>query len=592
MRRTLIGLLLVLGPQLWAVEPPRERERWIGVTVDEFTIVGNGSEREVRDVAANLVRLRDALSLVTRLKVRSPLPTKVYVFHDERSFAPYRDAAMGRPSEHTGGVFLPRRDGNYVVLHTGGPASSRRIINHELIHHFVRNTLGSLPVWLNEGLAEFYSTFESDGVMASVGRPREDHILLLRKESMMPLAELFAIDEKSPAYHEGNRRGLFYAQSWLLTHNLLIGDPVRADGLGVFLKRLAADKSSSEALGEAYGVTEQDLERELRAYLRRQTLQYVRFSVSELKSADAAVPAPLTRDSVLALLGDLLGHCGREYLPDAKSFLDASLTLNGRNATATSALAYVYTVEGKRSEADALYQRAVDLGVKEWLPYALIGDSILDGGTAEEELAKARALYAKAVALNPDAAHAYAGLGATYVASSLDVRPGIAALEKSLQLDAEQFETMTNLAVLYARAGRRADAMRLIDGGLAGNHEQQTRAREAVLATDAQHAIERFNQTHAQEAIDELRAIGQQTTNGELRSQIELSLATLRDNDTRQQQLRDFSRAVFLATNRKYTEALRIADALLPNIEDAELAAKVREFRKAVSEAMKRSGMH
>src|SRR5258708_38250244 len=109
MRRPFVALIVLLlaATAQGAVQPPRERERWTALTVDEFTILGNVSERELRDVAVRTLRRRDALAMMTTLRVASPLPTKVYVFADERGFLPYRHAANGRAAEDTAVGFLP-----------------------------------------------------------------------------------------------------------------------------------------------------------------------------------------------------------------------------------------------------------------------------------------------------------------------------------------------------------------------------------------------------------------------------------------------------------------------------------------------------
>src|SRR5258708_36697901 len=161
--RKLACLLLVLsGTFAFAgMQPPRERERWASVTVDELTIPGNVSDREFRDVATRAVRLRDAFALITSFRVRSPLPTRIYVFKDEPSFAPYRDAASGHVSENTAGLFVPRNEGNYVLMLAGRREEASLVIQHDLTHHFLRNTISPVaPLWFAAALAAFCSTFE------------------------------------------------------------------------------------------------------------------------------------------------------------------------------------------------------------------------------------------------------------------------------------------------------------------------------------------------------------------------------------------------------------------------------------------------
>ena len=48
---------------------------------------------------------------------------------------------------------------------------TRLTFQHELTHHFMRQSLSHLPVWLNEGMADFYSTLRADGGKVHVGAP-------------------------------------------------------------------------------------------------------------------------------------------------------------------------------------------------------------------------------------------------------------------------------------------------------------------------------------------------------------------------------------------------------------------------------------
>ena len=45
------------------------------------------------------------------------------------------------------------------------------------------------------------------------------------RERFIPLPELMAVRHDSPLYNEGDRRSIFYAESWALLHYLLMGSP-------------------------------------------------------------------------------------------------------------------------------------------------------------------------------------------------------------------------------------------------------------------------------------------------------------------------------------------------------------------------------
>ena len=271
MRRALPLLLLVATSLHAAIELPNEKETWISTTVDDFTITSNASERETIGVAKNLLRMREAVGRITKLKVRSAAPTNVIVFRNARSFAPYRDALMQTDASTFTGLYLAGDDTNVILLQAASRAGIDRIVFHELAHSFLRNTIPGAPLWFNEGIAEYYSTFDARGVTVEIGRPITDHVLWLREKKMIPLAELFAIDMKSPAYNERNRAGVFYAQSWALVHYLLAGNSERREQLPKLVSLLMSGRSADEAVRGAFGIDVAMLEIELRRYVQGRT---------------------------------------------------------------------------------------------------------------------------------------------------------------------------------------------------------------------------------------------------------------------------------------------------------------------------------
>ena len=89
---------------------------------------------------------------------------------------------------------------------------------------------------------------------AKLGRVKEEHVYDLR-ERFIPLAELLAVDHKSPLYNEGDRRGVFYAESWALVHYLLIGNPKRKGQLAAYLREVR--RRRAVGTGRARGLRRQ-----------------------------------------------------------------------------------------------------------------------------------------------------------------------------------------------------------------------------------------------------------------------------------------------------------------------------------------------
>src|SRR5258706_4462385 len=406
--------------------------------------------------------------------------------------------------------------------------AAAHIIQHELAHHFLRSTIpDGVPLWFNEGLAEFYSTFEPNGDAINVGRPREDHLQLLRSEPLLPFSKLFSIDEKSSEYNEGARRGVFYAESWALVHDLMLGNPGRGKQVSAFLTQVANGAPTLASFRAAFGMSDDEVDRELRRYIKQLSFTYTRLTSADFRNAPVLpVAVGLTREDTLAYLGDLLVHCTPATIPDGEIFLNEALRLNPKHTGATVSLALVNLLQNRRSEAGALYARAVELGSREWLPYAFAADGLLDRDSySPADLLKARALYERAIALNPDAAHAYAGFGMTFVGGDGDPKTGIAALEKAVKLDPHDVDSFANLALLYLHNGRRADAMKLVEGPLADGGDRRVRVRDALLTFDANAAIEEIRAGRTAEGTEALTRIMPEVHDPAGRGQIEGALS-------------------------------------------------------------------
>ena len=559
---------------------------------EEFEIYSNASAAKTLDVATELLRMRDAVGQLTKFKVRTALPVKVYVFNGERSFAPYRDAVMQRKSPGITGIFVGDDDGNVILIQADSQGGVDRIVYHELTHYFVKNTLRGLQLWFNEGLAEYYSTFGTSGTDVNLGRPVAEHVLWLREEPLIPLRELFATTEDSPTYNEGTRQGVFYAQSWALVHYLLRGSEERRAQLNTFLNLLNSGRPIDDAFSSAFAMTYEQLERELKTYVRKFAFPYTRFSLASLGERELAKPEPMSRDRVLAELGYLLAHSDPGNAEDAERFLEEAIAVNDELPMAHGELGRLYEVRRRPEEAERAYERAVQLGSSDARVYLLYGDAILDrlfrsGGynAPKAQIQKARELLTKSTMLDPQSASAWSALGSTYVLEDGDPTAGIAALEKSLALAPGEDDAALHLVTLYARAGRRADAVRLIDTSIArkGDRELLAHAQrslvfgdirriESLLRTEKYEEALTLTKTALPLAVDDSMKKYLVTIQQQIEQMVSGNAAIARLNE-----------ATARANERKYAEALAIIDETIPMITDPTMLAHAQELRTAIA---------
>jgi Protein of unknown function (DUF1570) len=255
---TLVLLLNVIAPRPSGAD-------WRRIDSPNFIVIGDVGEGQLRDVARQFEGFRDTLSqILAPDATATAVPTIVIVFPNDRAFNPFRPVFNAKPVA-VAGAFYGGRDVNYITLLASGETQSLRVLFHEYAHLITSNLTRNLPVWLSEGLAEFYSTYEPQGRRVLIGTPIESHLRLLNQQTPMPLATLIKVRHDSPLYNEGERRSLFYAQSWALTHMLLMGQPRRIAELSAFLQYMSGGLTEPDAWRKAFG--DLQIDRELSQYV-------------------------------------------------------------------------------------------------------------------------------------------------------------------------------------------------------------------------------------------------------------------------------------------------------------------------------------
>ena len=389
------------------------KDTWISVRTKNFYLIGNANEKDIRKVAGKLEQFREAfIQLFPRTKFNTPVPTTVVVFKSKSSYKTF-----GPPN--TTGFFQPGSDVNYIALSTEwhGPTGSGLdgvfdTIFHEYTHLLVNNTLKGAPLWFTEGLAEYYSTFKiSDDQKFEIGVEPGLHLSYLRRNSMLPLPTLFAVDRQSPHYNEKSKQGVFYAQSWALIHYLIIGK-TQHEKLTTFLDLIANNVPVETAFPKAFDTTFDAMLKELRDYVRQDRYGVLKGQFSNKIALDTVIEAkPLTEAEAQAYLGDLLLHSNRA---EAEGYLQTALQLDPNLGMAHASLGLLRFRQGKTDEARTSLERAVEASSQNYLAhyyyaYALSRQRPEDTQAryTPEQLAKIRKHLRRAIELRPDFPESY-----------------------------------------------------------------------------------------------------------------------------------------------------------------------------------------
>lgn len=271
--QTLLGAGLVLVMWATASVQAASRTSWRFATTDHFEALSSASEKRTRTILTQLEQFRASFLSTFALSPAHEPRVTVMLFGSDREFTPFKPLYQGRPKDVTG-FFIGGGDEVVIALRTEASGDEEddptETILHEYVHLLVHTRGLRLPTWLNEGLAELFSTFTLSGSKVEYGRPKEHYVDVLNVSALMPLARLMAVTESSPDYNEEHRAGMFYAQSWALAHFLVCGeDRAQAQRLGRYLQALAADPSAPQAkFREIYGAEFDKLEGKLRSYLQ------------------------------------------------------------------------------------------------------------------------------------------------------------------------------------------------------------------------------------------------------------------------------------------------------------------------------------
>lgn len=166
---------------------------------------------------------------------------------------------------HSGGMFFVTH--KLEGLATWVDSRSRRktfeVLQHEGFHQFAWHAIGtSLPVWLNEGLAQYFehAVLDKDGRMTLglTSRSRIERVkAAINQGDVLPIATLMRVSSEqwaSVLRQKPERAKLLYAQSWSLAYFLIHGDNgEHQPKLIGYLKRLSQGERSDDALFMAFG---------------------------------------------------------------------------------------------------------------------------------------------------------------------------------------------------------------------------------------------------------------------------------------------------------------------------------------------------
>jgi tetratricopeptide (TPR) repeat protein len=247
-----------------ALSAPALAQRWVAVETTGFTVYAGGSERRAYEVANNLEEFDALLRRMTGAPAeRSPTRLEVYLFSPDQ----FEDA-FPYLGDNIAGVYMARteRIAAYSIFTPTSGLSSQETLYHEYAHHFMYQYFNNAyPAWYIEGFAEVVSTVVLGTERIVIGRSSAGRARFLETETWMPMEQL--ITTSTSQIRNSRDMHLFYAQSWLFAHYLLLTPGAEAQ-FRAYVRALRLGQPAREAFQTGFGVTPEDMQSMLRRYLR------------------------------------------------------------------------------------------------------------------------------------------------------------------------------------------------------------------------------------------------------------------------------------------------------------------------------------
>lgn len=482
MRRTIICAVLCLS-----IQSAFGADKWVSIHTRNFTVAGNTSESDLRRTGRLFEEFRSAMAMLfPRIDDVSGAPTTILVFKNDDSFKPYKPVLKGDASNVVA-FFQPGIDVNYIATTAG--LDSPAVVFHQYTHVLLRENSGSLPLWITEGLAECYSTFDPGGRQNeyTLGRAPDTHGATLNKTQFIPLQKLFDVRDNSAEYNEQSRQSMFYAESWAIVHYFLFGaEERRREQFQLFVAALAKGDAFDASFMKAFQTDYATIESEVREYTRKRGSWPVTKVTSKQATASnirPAAPAVLSDAETEYYLGDLLLHLNR--LQEAESHLSSSLSKSKDFVPAQASMALLRVRQKKYDEALGSLKTVAESDSKNPM-IAFYYAYVLERADADtgfsnhsgDQIETMRTYARKSIELAPRFVEAYALLARVDFNTGEHFDEAEEMLKKALAIAPGREDFQLLLGETYLRTNRTEDARTVLEA-LQRNTSSSATSRQA-----------------------------------------------------------------------------------------------------------------
>lgn len=426
-------------------DPLSAAGQWVKLTTPNFELYTSAGEKKGREAILYFEQVRSFFQEASASKRASEFPVRIVAFRGEKQYQPYR------MNESAFAYFARGRSRDYIVMQDIVSEHYPAAI-HEYAHLIIEHAGLNPPPWLNEGLAELYSTLKPVGKKAAVGDVIPGRAQTIFTSKWIGLDLLTSADRQSPLYNERDRAGMFYAESWVLTHMLFFSPNYRPN-FPKFIVAASSGKSADDACQSVFNKRLSEVETDLRQYIKGERFYRVLFDIKLEKSAeDPAVSEASAFESGM-VLADLLALTHRPK--EALSAYQQLAQSNPDQPDVEESLGYLAWQSGDNEGARGHFERALATGTKN---ARMCYDYAMLSRNGSDAVKNALPAFQKALDLKPDYSEARLQFGLMLV-NTRNYEEAIVQLRQVKKVDSEQAQWyFPALAYAYVKTGDKEKA--------------------------------------------------------------------------------------------------------------------------------------
>lgn len=473
----------VLCAALLTVVPVHGQDQWSLARTEHLTIVGDQPGERLHDIGLRLEQFRLAVGQTFSNASRPPaLPTIVVVIGTRRGMQRFLPPDMASSSS-VAGYFRQDLDANRIVLSLEGFSLSPAVAYHEYTHLLLRGTLTSPPPWIEEGIAEYYGTYRvsPDGRGVSVGGIVAPPATLAFRR-WMPIADLITFGGGATTLaHDDATASAFYREAAMLVHYILTRVPGGGGTINRYLSLVAERRAPAEAFAEAFGVTPDVMDEQLRRYIAAGEFDARAITVPRGGAGAGAAPVTLSPAETRAWQGEIQRSVGWS---EGAGDVEAAAVMEPGSAMIQLLLGRTRLATGDVAGGHAALTVAADGAPTDFMAQFWKGFWSVRAGAPSDDLPAAVRALRRAVRLRPRSADAQALLADALIAAGEPLADARRAIDAAIGIAPERLEFTLKQAEVLVLQGQ-TDAARGVLTALAGvpNDEQLAGRAQALLNT-------------------------------------------------------------------------------------------------------------